>query len=67
MVLLKDQRLPPTELKLGRILHIHPGPDGLVRVVTVRTPNGELKRPIVKLCPLPFNQSPAAKSSASLE
>ena len=28
----------------------HPGQDGLVRAVTVRTQLGEYKRPITKLC-----------------
>ncbi|CAG7786005.1 unnamed protein product [Allacma fusca] len=67
MVLMKDERLSPTEWKLGRILHTHPGPDGLVRVVTVKTSGGELKRPIVKLCPLPFDQPSSASSSSSFE
>ncbi|CAG7784714.1 unnamed protein product [Allacma fusca] len=56
LVLLKDERLPPTQWKLGRILQVHPGHDGLVRVVTIKTSTGEFKRPIVKLCPLPFEQ-----------
>ncbi|CAG7824546.1 unnamed protein product, partial [Allacma fusca] len=67
LVLLKDERLPPTEWKLGRIIQVHPGPDGLVRVVTLKTESGELKRPIVKLCPLPLEQSPQPKSIVSPE
>ena len=35
---------------LGRIMSTHPGQDGLVRAVTVRTQYGEYKRPIAKLC-----------------
>ena len=35
---------------LGRIVSTHPGQDGLVRAVTVRTQFGEYKRPITKLC-----------------
>ena len=35
---------------LGRIVSTHPGQDGMVRAVTVRTQYGEYKRPITKLC-----------------
>ncbi|CAK1581457.1 unnamed protein product [Parnassius mnemosyne] len=39
-----------------RVQDVHPGKDGVVRVVTLRTTNGLLKRPVNKLCPLPTNQ-----------
>ena len=35
---------------LSRIVSTHPGQDGMVRAVTVRTQYGEYKRPITKLC-----------------
>ena len=35
-----------------KIEEIHPGADEKVRVVTMKTKNGYIKRPIVKLCPL---------------
>lgn len=57
MVLVKDDRLPPLQWKLGRIIEVHPGCDELVRVVTVRTTQGELKRPIVKIAPLPISST----------
>ncbi|XP_036344418.1 uncharacterized protein LOC118753652 [Rhagoletis pomonella] len=44
LVLIKDDRLPPNQWLLGRITELHPGSDHLVRVVTVRTPNGLYKR-----------------------
>lgn len=49
-------REPTTSLswRLGRITQLHPGLDGVVRVATVQTANGLLKRPTVKLCPLPI-------------
>lgn len=53
MVLLRDENLPPTKWHLGRILRCHPGPDGLIRVVTVKTENSTLVRPITKLALLP--------------
>ena len=33
----------------------HPGADGVIRVVTLKTADGELQRPIVKLCLLPID------------
>jgi len=56
MVLVIDERFPPAKWPLGRIIDIHPGEDGQVRVVTVRTQLTTLKRPIVKLCLLPINE-----------
>jgi len=55
IVLVIDERYPPTKWPLGRILTIHPGKDGKTRVVTIRTQTSTLTRPIVKICPLPVN------------
>jgi hypothetical protein len=55
LVIIKDDRYPPQEWNLGRVMHLYPGADDIVRVVTVRTATGELKRPIVKLCLLPIH------------
>ncbi|KAF6204000.1 hypothetical protein GE061_002339 [Apolygus lucorum] len=52
LVLLLDLNLPPTRWPLGKIISTHPGDDGIVRVVTVRTPQGTYKRPSVKMIPL---------------
>ncbi|KAF0696896.1 Integrase catalytic domain-containing protein [Aphis craccivora] len=40
--------------QLGRVIAIHPDPDNIVRVVTVKTAEGTLKRPVVKLVKLPL-------------
>ncbi|TRY75815.1 hypothetical protein TCAL_09950, partial [Tigriopus californicus] len=45
--------------KMGTVTDIHPSEDGLVRAVTIRTPEGVMKRPITKICPL----QPLTKSS----
>lgn len=55
LVLVRDDLLPPTKWALGRVTKVFPGPDGLVRVASVRTTDTELKRPVVRLCPLPIN------------
>lgn len=51
-----EDNLPPTKGSLGRIADIHPGADGLMRAVTVRTATTNLKLPIVKICRLPLLQ-----------
>lgn len=53
IVILQDQLLPPTRWPLARIIELHPGLDDIVRVVTLRTSSGILKRPVSKLCSLP--------------
>ncbi|CAH0564505.1 unnamed protein product [Brassicogethes aeneus] len=53
VVLLKNELSPPLQWRLGRVETLHPGKDGVVRVVTVRTNLGTFKRPVVKVCPLP--------------
>lgn len=55
MVLVSDERYPPAKWPLARITQLHPGPDGLTRVVTLRTHNSTFKRPIAKLCVLPID------------
>ncbi|XP_018360090.1 PREDICTED: uncharacterized protein LOC108759242 [Trachymyrmex cornetzi] len=54
LVLLKDERLPPLQWHVGRITEEHPVADGVTRVVTVRTAQGQFKRASRSLCPLPM-------------
>ena len=56
MVIVEASSRPPTEWRLGRIVDIHPGPDNIVRVVSVHTQDGIYKRPVVKLVRLPVEQ-----------
>lgn len=44
VVIIKDECLPPTKWKLGLVIEIHPGVDGLIRVVTLRTATGAQMR-----------------------
>lgn len=53
IVLVKEDDIPPTKWLFGRVMHKHPGPDSLTRVVTLRCKNKLLKRPTSKLCVLP--------------
>ncbi|XP_038106576.1 uncharacterized protein LOC119766213 [Culex quinquefasciatus] len=57
MVLLKDENLPPLKWQLGRVSDIHPGIDGNIRVVTVRTKDGSYQRAISKICILPIRDN----------
>jgi hypothetical protein len=52
VVIIKEDNSPPARWLLGRVQETHPGKDGLVRVVTLKTKNGTTKRPIIKLAPL---------------
>lgn len=53
LILLKEDNLPPLKWCIGRIVAVHPGPDQVTRVVTVKTTKGEFKRPVTKVAPLP--------------
>lgn len=53
LCVLRTTTSPPCKWPLGRITEVHPGPDGLVRVVTVRTATTTLTRPISKISVLP--------------
>lgn len=55
IVIVKEDNLPPAEWLLARVIDLHPGSDGLTRVVTIKTKNSTLKRPIAKLSPLPIS------------
>lgn len=61
LIVIKDERLPPLQWLLGRIVALHAGKDGTARVATIRTVKGELRRPLVKVCPLPLRESAKAE------
>lgn len=54
MVLVMEDNLPPLLWSMGRIQEVHPGDDGVVRVVTVKTAKGVYKRAVRKICVLPI-------------
>ncbi|XP_063543206.1 uncharacterized protein LOC134751689 isoform X1 [Cydia strobilella] len=53
MVVVKEDNLPPMKWKLGRIVSVIPGSDGINRVADIRTSSGIIRRAFSKICPLP--------------
>ncbi|XP_058448919.1 uncharacterized protein LOC131428878 [Malaya genurostris] len=57
IVIVKEDNIPPASWPLGRIIKCHPGPDGIVRVVTLQTATSkEVVRPVAKIALLPTPQ-----------
>lgn len=54
IVVVCDDNAPPLQWRLARVHALHPGPDGSVRVVTLQIGKTFVKRPVVKICPLPI-------------
>ncbi|XP_058985262.1 uncharacterized protein LOC131805726 [Musca domestica] len=52
VVIVKNEETHPGRWPLGKVEDVHPGPDGLVRVATLKTQAGLIKRSVNKLCPL---------------
>lgn len=52
IVLLKDDLAPPTKWPLGRVVEVHRGSDGRVRVAVVKTATRTTTRAIQRLVPL---------------
>lgn len=53
LVLVKEDGIPPLKWCIGRVIHTHPGSDGVIRAATIKNNSGTFKRPVVKLCVLP--------------
>ena len=49
VVILQEGNLIPTKWPLARVIETHPGKDGFVRVITVKTSTGIYKRPTAKV------------------
>ncbi|XP_063368370.1 uncharacterized protein LOC134656776 isoform X2 [Cydia amplana] len=56
MVVVKEDNLPPLKWKLGRIVSVIPGSDGINRVADIRTSSGIIRRAFSKICPLPVEK-----------
>lgn len=57
MVILKNENTPSMTWPLGRVIEVHPGGDGITRVVTLKTSRGICKRAIIKICILPIEDN----------
>ena len=58
VILVKDDNVKPSKWPLAKITEVHPGNDGVVRVVTIKKSTGaEQKRSIHTLIPLPVNEN----------
>lgn len=56
LVLLKEENTPPLQWRRGRIIALHPGTDGVVRLAEVRIAKGTvLQRAVSKLSRLPLD------------
>ncbi|XP_008482926.1 uncharacterized protein LOC103519612 [Diaphorina citri] len=53
VVIIVQDNSPVLSWPLGVVQEVYPGKDGVIRTVLVKTKGGCLKRPVVKLCPLP--------------
>ena len=52
LVWIVDENVRRAHYKMGRVLEVLHGSDGRVRSALVKTEDGKLKRPVVKLAPL---------------
>ncbi|OXA50438.1 uncharacterized protein LOC110854180 [Folsomia candida] len=52
IVLLEAVNKKRVEWPLAKVMETYPGPDGIVRVVKLKTKNGELTRPVQRVFPL---------------
>ncbi|XP_029171355.1 uncharacterized protein LOC114940771 [Nylanderia fulva] len=66
LCLVRSELTLPSRWPLARISRLHPGDDGIVRVVSIRTATSELVRPLVKLVFLPgVNDAPTPHTDTS--
>ncbi|XP_058817721.1 uncharacterized protein LOC131681034 [Topomyia yanbarensis] len=59
LVVLMDELQMPVKWPLAKIIAIHPGRDDLVRVVSLRTSRGVIRRPITRICLLSTEEKDA--------
>lgn len=56
MVIVKDNNVSPLSWPIARIVAVHPGDDGKVRAIDIKTTNGfVMKTSIAKVCVLPID------------
>jgi hypothetical protein len=57
VVVIHEDNTPPFKWPLGLIVDVHPGKDGIVRVISVKIGDKVFKRPVTKVSLLPFENS----------
>ncbi|KAH8345409.1 hypothetical protein KR084_001463 [Drosophila pseudotakahashii] len=57
VVLVKESNSPPASWHIARVMETYPGKDDLVRAVKLKTPTGEMTRPITKVAVLPHSET----------
>ncbi|XP_041988861.1 uncharacterized protein LOC121740272 [Aricia agestis] len=57
LVLIRDKDVPPLCWLLGRVVHLHPGADGVTRVADINTRKGIIRRAFNAICPLPIEDT----------
>lgn len=65
LVVIHDDHIPVGKWLMGRITELHPGNDGYVRVVSLKTRNGHMKRPVTKLSALPIKGDETAEQQTT--
>lgn len=50
LVLIKEENQPPLAWRLGRVLKLHPGSDGIPRVADIDTRRGVIRRALNRIC-----------------
>ncbi|GFV17530.1 uncharacterized protein TNCV_4028601 [Trichonephila clavipes] len=56
LVLIKEDNLAVNKGLMDRLIEVFPGKDNRIRVVTIKTQYGVVKRPISKICILPMRE-----------
>lgn len=59
IVLMKEDNAPPMRWHIGQVIQLHPGKDGVLRVVSLKVNDSVVKRPVSKLCVFPFEKDNA--------
>ncbi|XP_030758032.1 uncharacterized protein LOC115883763 [Sitophilus oryzae] len=54
LVLVKNDNAPSVNWQLGRVTELHPGKDGVTRVVSLKVNDGVLTRAVNRVCALPI-------------
>ncbi|XP_037906334.1 uncharacterized protein LOC119648636 [Hermetia illucens] len=67
VVLIKDDHLPSMKWQIGVVTVLHPGCDNIVRVASLQTKKGIIKRTVARLCPLPVEPSPLCEVQQSAD